>query len=69
MNAPATSIATPAPASTRGRSTARAVPQLGLGGIIAVWAAAALPMGLLAWVVVTTSRGSAERSGRPEPHA
>jgi membrane protease YdiL (CAAX protease family) len=29
----------------------RALPQLGLGGIIAVWAAAALPMGLLAWVV------------------
>jgi uncharacterized protein len=29
----------------------RALPQLGLGGVIAVWAAAALPMGLLAWVV------------------
>jgi membrane protease YdiL (CAAX protease family) len=29
----------------------RALPQLGLGGIIAVWAAAALPMALLAWVV------------------
>jgi membrane protease YdiL (CAAX protease family) len=29
----------------------RVLPQLGLGGIIAVWAAAALPMGLLAWVV------------------
>jgi membrane protease YdiL (CAAX protease family) len=29
----------------------RALPQLGLGGIIGVWAAAALPMGLLAWVV------------------
>jgi len=29
---------------------ARAVPQLGLRAIIAVWAAAALPMGLLAWV-------------------
>jgi uncharacterized protein len=27
------------------------LPQLSLGGIIAVWAAAALPMGLLAWVV------------------
>jgi hypothetical protein len=27
------------------------LPQLGLGGIAAVWAAAALPMGLLAWVV------------------
>jgi membrane protease YdiL (CAAX protease family) len=32
-------------------SDERALPQLGLGGIIAVWAAAALPMGLLAWVV------------------
>lgn len=29
----------------------RALPQLSLRGIIAVWAAAALPMGLLAWVV------------------
>jgi uncharacterized protein len=29
----------------------RALPQLGLGGIAAVWAAAALPMALLAWVV------------------
>jgi hypothetical protein len=29
----------------------RGVRQLGLGGIIAVWAAAALPMGLLAWIV------------------
>jgi uncharacterized protein len=29
----------------------RAVPQLGLRGVIAVWAAAALPMGVLAWVV------------------
>jgi uncharacterized protein len=41
--------------ATRRRSTTRvdqrAVPQLGLGGIIAVWVAAALPMGLLAWVV------------------
>jgi membrane protease YdiL (CAAX protease family) len=29
----------------------RVLPQLGLGGIAAVWAAAALPMALLAWVV------------------
>ena len=29
----------------------RALPQLKLGGIAAVWAAAAVPMGLLAWVV------------------
>lgn len=29
----------------------RTLPQLGLGGIIGVWAAAALPMAVLAWVV------------------
>ena len=29
----------------------RALPQLSLGGILAVWAAAALPMGVLSWVV------------------
>jgi membrane protease YdiL (CAAX protease family) len=29
----------------------RALPQLGLRGIIGVWAAAAIPMGLLAWVL------------------
>jgi membrane protease YdiL (CAAX protease family) len=29
----------------------RALPQLGLGGIAAVWAAAALPMAVLAWLV------------------
>jgi membrane protease YdiL (CAAX protease family) len=33
------------------RSDERALPQLGLRGIVAVWAAAAIPMGLLAWVV------------------
>ena len=43
------------PPATRGEPSERpaderALPQLGLGGIIAVWAAAALPMGLLAWV-------------------
>jgi membrane protease YdiL (CAAX protease family) len=46
MEAATHSITTPAPAIT-----SRAVPQLGLRGIIAVWAAAAVPMGLLAWVV------------------
>jgi membrane protease YdiL (CAAX protease family) len=70
MAAPANSIATRIPTTTRqgsvsarrGRSTTRvdqparpaderALPQLRLGGIIAIWAAAALPMGLLAWVV------------------
>jgi uncharacterized protein len=70
MAAPANSIATRIPTTTRQgsvsakrrRSTTRvdqparpaderALPQLRLGGIIAIWAAAALPMGLLAWVV------------------
>ncbi len=50
-----TSIPITAPSTGRTRSTTlvdeRALPQLGLGGIVAVWAAAALPMGLLAWVV------------------
>jgi uncharacterized protein len=34
-----------------GPSDERALPQLGLRGIIGVWAAAAIPMGLLAWVL------------------
>jgi membrane protease YdiL (CAAX protease family) len=44
------------PATTRGTrrpappADERALPQLRLGGITAVWAAAALPMGLLAWI-------------------
>ena len=43
------------PSTTRGAQLARpgdehSLPQLGLLGIIAVWAAAAIPMGLLAWV-------------------
>jgi hypothetical protein len=56
MEASTHSIATPAPATTsRADRSAlpadeRALPQLGLRGIIAVWAAAAVPMGLLAWV-------------------
>jgi membrane protease YdiL (CAAX protease family) len=47
MEAATTTFATPIPAAQA------AVPakQLGLRGIIAVWAAAALPMALLAWVV------------------
>jgi membrane protease YdiL (CAAX protease family) len=46
MEAATLSITTPAPPTD-----VRALPQLGLRGIIGVWAAAALPMGLLAWVV------------------
>jgi uncharacterized protein len=42
----ATGAAHPAPPADE-----RALPQLELRGIIAVWAAAALPMGLFAWVV------------------
>jgi membrane protease YdiL (CAAX protease family) len=57
MEAATHRIATPAPApTTRADRLApptdeRALPQLGLRRIIAVWAAAAVPMGLLAWVV------------------
>jgi CAAX protease family protein len=57
MEASTHRIATPAPVTARSAdqparpADERALPQLGLRGIIAVWAAAALPMGLLAWVV------------------
>jgi uncharacterized protein len=57
MEAATHSITTPAPATTRSAdqpvlpADERALPQLGLRRIIGVWAAAALPMGLLAWVV------------------
>ena len=57
MEAATHSITTPAPATTSSAdrpatpADERALPQLGLRGIIAVWAAAAVPMGLLAWVV------------------
>src|SRR3954469_15364775 len=50
MEAATSSIATRPAAIPRRDAVGRAVPQLGLRGIIAVWAAAALPMGLLAWV-------------------
>jgi CAAX protease family protein len=56
MEAATHRIATPARADTsRADQSAppaveRALPQLGLRGIIAVWAAAAVPMGLFAWV-------------------
>ena len=57
MEASTYSITSPtAPTTSRADETAkpadeRALPQLGLRKIIGVWAAAALPMGLLAWVV------------------
>ncbi|HEX5896309.1 MAG TPA: type II CAAX endopeptidase family protein [Thermoleophilaceae bacterium] len=57
MEAATHSITTPAPATSSSAdrpappTDERALPQLGLRGIIAVWAAAAVPMGLLAWVV------------------
>jgi uncharacterized protein len=56
MEAATHSIATPAAATTSSAdqpappADERVLPQLGLGGIVAVWAAAALPMALLAWV-------------------
>ena len=54
MEAQTNSLTIRAATATRPEPAAageRALPQLGLGRIIAVWAAAALPMGLLAWVV------------------
>jgi membrane protease YdiL (CAAX protease family) len=42
----------------------RALPQLGLRGIIGVWAAAALPMGLLAWIVSPLVADQLSGSGR-----
>ena len=56
MEAATHRITTPAHAATSSSdrpalpADERALPQLGLRGIIAVWAAAAVPMGLLAWV-------------------
>jgi membrane protease YdiL (CAAX protease family) len=48
----ATNGRAPSPAAHRAPRTAEgSVRQLGLSGIVAVWAAAALPMGVLAWVV------------------
>jgi uncharacterized protein len=54
MEAMTNSITIPAPATKAQVSTPpeeRTLPQLTLGGVLAVWAAAALPMGLLAWFV------------------
>jgi CAAX protease family protein len=57
MEASTYSITSPtAPTTSHADEPAKAadepsLPQLGLRGIIGVWAAAALPMGLLAWVV------------------
>ena len=56
MNSISLATRSPATATTRLDQPARpaderALPQLGLAGIVGVWAAAALPMGLLAWVV------------------
>jgi uncharacterized protein len=55
MEAATQSITTPATTSSADRAAPpadeRALPQLGLRGIIGVWAAAAVPMGLLVWIV------------------
>jgi CAAX protease family protein len=40
-----------------------AIPQYGLGRIFAVWAAAALPMGVLAWLVAPAVKGSFAGTG------
>ena len=54
MKAMTNGVAIPAPAM-KARVSApaeeRTLPQLTLGGVLAVWAAAALPMALLAWFV------------------
>ena len=44
-------VTTAASPATTTQPAVRALPQLGLGRIIATWAAAALPMAVLAWVV------------------
>jgi membrane protease YdiL (CAAX protease family) len=57
MEASTSSISTRIAATARADRAAspptgeRALPQLGFGRTIAIWAAAALPMGILAWVV------------------
>lgn len=57
MEASTDTITTPVPATGRRGSASAAqpsevpsLPQLGLGRTLAIWAAAALPMGVLAWV-------------------
>src|SRR5437763_8067164 len=54
MEATTNSIAMPVPvtkAQVSAPAEGRTLPQLTLGGVLAVWAAAALPMALLAWFV------------------
>ncbi|PRY47980.1 CAAX prenyl protease-like protein [Geodermatophilus tzadiensis] len=46
-----THTTTTVPQPPAGRPDGPVLPQLGLRGVLGVWAAAALPMGLLAWVV------------------
>src|SRR5919205_2781190 len=51
MDAPTIAAPPPAAQPTTARSTARPqLPQYSLGQILSIWAAAALPMALLAWV-------------------
>lgn len=63
-------VATPVPARAERAlppPSERALPQLELRGILVVWAAAALPMGLLAWVVaplLADHLGGTARLGR-----
>ena len=68
MEAATSTIATPAaPARPARRPTAVRCPQLKLRGIIAVWAAAALPMALLAWVGAPLLADHLERARRATP--
>ena len=67
MKAMTNSIAIPAPATKAQVSTPaeeRTLPQLTLGGVLAVWAAAALPMGLLAWFVAPRLANHLSERGR-----
>jgi membrane protease YdiL (CAAX protease family) len=43
-------LTTPMPTAPAASPAARAIPQYSLGRILGVWAAAALPMGFLAWI-------------------
>ena len=51
MNTSLTATAGAVPARSDHAATNVAIPQYGLGRILSVWAAAALPMGALAWLV------------------
>ena len=64
MNTSLASTAAPVASSTAGRASADvAIPQYGVRRILAVWAAAALPMGALAWLVAPALKDSFAGTG------